>query len=230
MTALLQWTTANPFRAFLAAGFAALVSLIALPMAAWLPAGVVVLSLLAGGPPVAVAAGAGAAIALVWAFAPAFGPGPAFLIAIAALLPSAARGRGTRKEPQPQLRVPGADGGFVPPGAGDPRPARRPGARARSGHREARADAAAHGRDAVADGHRELARADRAGDGARRLGDARLDGAAARLPRAVRGALGLQPDCASRDCSGASSVGSGSETSSPACWSRHSSRASSRTA
>jgi hypothetical protein len=88
MTALLQWTTANPFRAFLAAGFAALVSLIALPMAAWLPAGVVVLCLLAGGPPVAVAAGAGAAVALVWAFAPPFGPGPAFLIAIASLLPS----------------------------------------------------------------------------------------------------------------------------------------------
>jgi hypothetical protein len=88
MTALLQWTTANPFRAFLAAGFAALVSLLALPMAAWLPAGVVVLCLLAGGPPVAVAAGAGAAVALVWALAPAFGPGPAFLIAIAALLPS----------------------------------------------------------------------------------------------------------------------------------------------
>jgi len=89
MTALLQWTTANPFRAFLAAGLAALVALFALPMAAWLPAGVVVLGLLAGGPPVAVAAGAGAAIALVWAFAPTFGAGPAFLIAVAALLPSA---------------------------------------------------------------------------------------------------------------------------------------------
>jgi hypothetical protein len=89
MTALLQWTTANPFRAFLAAGLAALVALFALPMAAWLPAGIVVLGLLAGGPPVAVAAGAGAAIALVWAFAPAFGAGPAFLIAVAALLPSA---------------------------------------------------------------------------------------------------------------------------------------------
>ncbi len=89
MTSLLQWTTANPFRAFLAAGLAALVALFALPMAAWLPAGVVVLGLLAGGPPVAVAAGAGAAIALVWAFAPAFGAGPAFLIAVAALLPSA---------------------------------------------------------------------------------------------------------------------------------------------
>jgi hypothetical protein len=89
MTSLLQWTTANPFRAFLAAGLAALVALFALPMAAWLPAGVVVLGLLAGGPPVAVAAGAGAAIALVWAFAPAFGAGPAFLIAVAALVPSA---------------------------------------------------------------------------------------------------------------------------------------------
>jgi hypothetical protein len=89
MTSLLQWTTANPFRAFLAAGLAALVALFALPMAAWLPAGVIVLGLLAGGPPVAVAAGAGAAIALVWAFAPAFGAGPAFLIAVAALVPSA---------------------------------------------------------------------------------------------------------------------------------------------
>jgi hypothetical protein len=89
MTALLQWTTAKPIRAFLAAGLAALVALLALPMAAWLPAGIVVLALLAGGPPVAIAAGAGAAIALVWAFAPAFGAGPAFLIAAATLLPSA---------------------------------------------------------------------------------------------------------------------------------------------
>jgi len=89
MTALLQWTTAKPFRAFLAAGLAAFVALFALPMAAWLPAGMVVLALLAGGPPVAVAAGAGAALALVWVFTPAFGPGPAFLIAVATLLPSA---------------------------------------------------------------------------------------------------------------------------------------------
>src|SRR5688500_2594246 len=83
MTALFQWTTANPFRAFLAAGLAALVALVELPMAAWLPAGVVVLCLLAAGPPVALAALAGAAIALVWAFTPAFGPGPALLIAVA---------------------------------------------------------------------------------------------------------------------------------------------------
>ncbi|HEU5467717.1 MAG TPA: DUF2232 domain-containing protein [Steroidobacteraceae bacterium] len=88
MTALLQWTTANPFRAFLAAGLAALVALLALPMAAWLPAGIVVLGLLAGGPSIAVAAVAGAALALAWAFAPLVGPAPAFLIAVAALLPS----------------------------------------------------------------------------------------------------------------------------------------------
>jgi hypothetical protein len=89
MTAPLMWITANPFRAFLAAGLAAFVALFALPMAAWLPAGVVVLGLLAGGPKFAAAAGAGAAILLVWAFAPAFGPGPALLIATATLLPSA---------------------------------------------------------------------------------------------------------------------------------------------
>jgi len=34
MTAILQWTTANPVRAFLAAG---LVVLLLLPLAAWLP-------------------------------------------------------------------------------------------------------------------------------------------------------------------------------------------------
>jgi hypothetical protein len=88
MTALLQWTTANPFRAFLAAGLASFVALLALPMAAWLPAGVVVLGLLAGGPAVAAAAGAGAALVLLWAFTPLFGTGPALVVAVAALLPS----------------------------------------------------------------------------------------------------------------------------------------------
>jgi hypothetical protein len=89
MSAPLQWITANPLRAFLAAGLAAFVALFALPMAAWLPAGVVVFGLLAGGPKLAAAAAAGAAVLLIWAFAPAFGPGPALLIAVAALLPSA---------------------------------------------------------------------------------------------------------------------------------------------
>ncbi|MEX1993306.1 MAG: hypothetical protein WD929_01485 [Steroidobacteraceae bacterium] len=88
MTALLNWVTANPARAFLAAGIASLLALVALPMAAWLPAGLMVLGLLASGRLVAVAAAAGAAVALVWAFGPLFGIGPALVIATAVLLPS----------------------------------------------------------------------------------------------------------------------------------------------
>jgi hypothetical protein len=80
MTALLQWMTANPFRAFLAAGLAALLAMIALPMSAWLPAGLVVLAVLAAGEATAFAAVAGAAAVLVWAFAPMFGAGPALAI------------------------------------------------------------------------------------------------------------------------------------------------------
>lgn len=88
MTAFLQWMISNPFRAFVAAGLAAIFALVALPMAAWLPAGVIVLGLLAGGSPVAVAAIAGAGFVLVWAFSSTFGPGPALVVAVAALAPS----------------------------------------------------------------------------------------------------------------------------------------------
>jgi hypothetical protein len=88
MTALLQWITANPVRAFLAAGLASFVAMLALPMAAWLPAGFVVLGLLVRGEALAFSAAGGAALALVWGFSPLFGPGPALAIAVAALLPS----------------------------------------------------------------------------------------------------------------------------------------------
>jgi hypothetical protein len=88
MTALIQWVTGQPARAFLAAGLASFIALFALPMAAWLPAGVVVLSLLAGGPVQAGAAALGAAAGLLWVFLPAFGVGPALIIALAVLLPS----------------------------------------------------------------------------------------------------------------------------------------------
>lgn len=88
MSALFHWLTAKPFRSFLAAGLVSLVALAALPMAAWLPAGLVVLSLLARGRVTAFAAAAGAGIVLVWAFAPIFGPGPALAIAMLVLLPS----------------------------------------------------------------------------------------------------------------------------------------------
>lgn len=88
MTALLQSLTANPLRAFLAAGLAALFALFALPITAWLPGALVVLGLLASGPAVAWAATAGAGTALVWAFSPLFGLAPALAVAIVMLLPS----------------------------------------------------------------------------------------------------------------------------------------------
>ncbi|HXV40643.1 MAG TPA: hypothetical protein VD701_06770 [Steroidobacteraceae bacterium] len=88
MTALLKWVTATPVRAFLAAGLASLVAFLALPMAAWLPAGFVVLAFLSGGTALAIAAAAGAGIALLWMLAPAFGLGPALAVAIAVLLPA----------------------------------------------------------------------------------------------------------------------------------------------
>ena len=88
MTALIHWVTGHPARAFLAAGIASLIALLALPIAAWLPAGVVVLVLLAGGPVPAAAAALGAAAGLLWVFLPAFGTGPALIIALAVLLPS----------------------------------------------------------------------------------------------------------------------------------------------
>jgi hypothetical protein len=88
MSALFQWVTSHPARAFLAAGVASLVALIALPMVAWLPAGCVVLALLGGGPVTAGAAAAGAALSLLWVFGPVIGAGPALAIATAVLLPS----------------------------------------------------------------------------------------------------------------------------------------------
>ncbi|MGQ0384200.1 MAG: hypothetical protein ACT4UP_05910 [Gammaproteobacteria bacterium] len=88
MTSLLQWVTATPPRAFLAAVVTTLASLFALPMAAWLPAGFVVLALLSGGGPLVLAAAAGAVLVLLWMLAPPFGTGPALAIAIAMLLPA----------------------------------------------------------------------------------------------------------------------------------------------
>ncbi len=88
MSSIFRWITANPVRVFLAAGLASLLAAVALPMAAWLPAGLVVFALLASGRVAAAAAAAGATIALIWIFAPLFGAGPAFAIATVVLLPS----------------------------------------------------------------------------------------------------------------------------------------------
>jgi len=88
MTALIQWVTGHPARTFLAAGMASFIALVALPLVAWLPAGVIVLALLVGGPRLAAAAAVGAALGLFLVFGPVFGAGPALVIAIAVLLPS----------------------------------------------------------------------------------------------------------------------------------------------
>jgi len=84
MTALLQWTTANPLRAFLAAGF---VVLLLLPLAAWLPGALVVVGLLASGASVAAAAAAGAVFALVWVLTPLAGTAVAAAVATVIVLP-----------------------------------------------------------------------------------------------------------------------------------------------
>jgi hypothetical protein len=84
MTALLQWTTANPVRAFLAAG---LVVLLLLPLAAWLPGALVVVGLLASGAQVAVAAAGGAVLAFVWVLTPLAGAAVALAIASVIVLP-----------------------------------------------------------------------------------------------------------------------------------------------
>ena len=88
MTARLQSLTANPLRAFLAAGLAALFALFALPVAAWLPGTLVVFSLLANGARIAWAAAAGAACAYVWGLLPVFGVVPVLLLLVVLLLPS----------------------------------------------------------------------------------------------------------------------------------------------
>ncbi len=87
MTAFFQWLTANPVRAFLMAGLAALCAMLPLP-GAWLPGSVVAAGLLIGGAPIAGAAAAGAALACLWAIAPAFGVLPAIAVALALIAPS----------------------------------------------------------------------------------------------------------------------------------------------
>ena len=83
MTALLQWITSNPVRAFLAAGLAAM-----LPFGAWLPAGIAVLCLLTGGSTLALPGIAGAGLGFLFAYEPIFGAGPSLAIAAVALLPA----------------------------------------------------------------------------------------------------------------------------------------------
>jgi hypothetical protein len=91
MTAILKWMTADPARAF-AAGAAtwAVASLLPVP---WLPAGLVVLALLAGGARLALPAVAGATLLVALSVVPVSGALSAGVIVVAVLLPAYLAGR-----------------------------------------------------------------------------------------------------------------------------------------
>jgi uncharacterized protein YybS (DUF2232 family) len=79
--------TARPARGFFSAAAVGLLGALALPIAAWLPAGLVVLVLLAAGPRAALIAAAGAGLAIAWAFQPVIGLAAALAVAMVVLVP-----------------------------------------------------------------------------------------------------------------------------------------------
>lgn len=82
-----EWLTARPGRGFAVAAAVAVVSLLALPVAAWLPAGVMVLVLLAAGSAAGLVAGLGAALPIAWGFSPVLGLFGGMVLAAAILTP-----------------------------------------------------------------------------------------------------------------------------------------------
>lgn len=87
MKNLAEWLTTEPWRGPLAAAALSLLALLTLPVTAWLPAAVVVLARLSGGPRPAMLAGIGAALPITWGFAPALGAIGAAALAAAVLVP-----------------------------------------------------------------------------------------------------------------------------------------------
>jgi hypothetical protein len=83
-----EWLTAHPGRGFIAAALLAMLSLFALPVLAWVPAGVVVLALLATGSLAAGLAAMGAALPIAWGFSPVLGFAGGLVIAAAVLVPA----------------------------------------------------------------------------------------------------------------------------------------------
>jgi len=88
----LGWLTARPVHGLLAAMLLSAVALFALPVMAWVPAGVVVLGLLATGTQAALLAMAGAALPIAWGFSPATGFLGGLALAGAVLVPAYAAG------------------------------------------------------------------------------------------------------------------------------------------
>jgi hypothetical protein len=83
-----EWLTARPSRAFLVGASVSVLTLVALPLTAWLPAGVMVLALLAAGRVTASAAGLGAALPIAWGFSQVFGLGGGLVLAGTVLVPA----------------------------------------------------------------------------------------------------------------------------------------------
>lgn len=88
MRNIAEWLTARPARGVLVAASTSLLILVVLPAAAWLPASVMVLMLLAVGPRAAALAGLAAAAPIAWGFAPVVGLAGALLVALAVLGPA----------------------------------------------------------------------------------------------------------------------------------------------
>ena len=88
MKALLGWLTAKPVHGLLAAMAVSVFALFALPVLAWVPAGIVVLALLATGTQAALLAMVGAALPIAWGFSPATGFLGGLVVAAAVLLPA----------------------------------------------------------------------------------------------------------------------------------------------
>lgn len=87
-----EWLTARPVRGLLVAMLLAVFALFALPVLAWLPAGLLVLALLATGTRAAMLALLGAALPIAWGFSPVIGFGGGLVVAAAVLLPVYAAG------------------------------------------------------------------------------------------------------------------------------------------
>jgi hypothetical protein len=87
MKRVAEWLTARPARGLFAAALLAVLSLFALPILAWLPAGLVVLMLLANGSAAAALAAVGAALPIAWGFSPVLGAAGGLVVAAAVLVP-----------------------------------------------------------------------------------------------------------------------------------------------
>lgn len=93
MKKIAEWLTAQPARGLIAAAVLAVLSLFALPILAWVPAGLVVLVLLANGSMAGGLAALAAALPIAWGFSPVLGLTGSLIIAAAVLLPAYAAGK-----------------------------------------------------------------------------------------------------------------------------------------